>query len=88
MNFMTEFVSQGTAALIPALWIPGAALKATPKVPDWLIPYLLTAAGMALAAALGAASAPLVENLLRGILAAGLAVYGDQLAKQAREREG
>ena len=42
MNYLVE----NCAIVVPVLWCIGAALKRTPKVADWLIPYLLGAAGI------------------------------------------
>lgn len=43
-----EYITDKALILIPVLLIFGAMLKATPKCPDWCIPWVLLAIGIAL----------------------------------------
>ncbi|MCI8360013.1 MAG: holin [Clostridiales bacterium] len=65
-----------------ALYVLGVFLKAVPKIPNWVIPFILTAAGVAFGLLLiGGAG-----GVLQGILAAGLAVLVNQGYKQVKEQ--
>ena len=63
-----EYIVQDFLILVPVLYVLGLFLKGTPKVPNWLIPWII--GGFNVAAA------------IQGILAAAAAVYGNQLWKQ------
>ena len=43
----TQYIKPEMLVLVPVLWLIGNALKRTPKVPDWLIPYVLGIMGVA-----------------------------------------
>lgn len=77
-----QYITQEALILIPVLWIIGAILKATPNVPNWIIPYVLLAAGV-VGAVLLMGSNP--QAYIQGVLVAGAAVLGHQLVKQAKE---
>lgn len=80
------------AALVAALYCLGAALKHAERVPNRLIPLILTGCGVVLAALsvfgrlseYGNPASALFEAAVQGTLCAGMAVYVNQLAKQAR----
>lgn len=76
------FMLEKALVLIPVLWIIGAIVKKTPVMPDWLIPYILLAFGIAGGLAI---VSPDVAGAVQGILAAGAAVLGHQLVKQTGE---
>ena len=82
MNF--EFASHLDAAVIPlaiALYVVGMFLKCTPKVQDWVIPWILLALSIVAANLLLGFS---ISSIIQGILACGVAVLGNQLYKQAQ----
>lgn len=79
MDIGSYIVNEGLI-LIPALYIVGMMIKSTPKVQDWLIPYILGALGIAGAVGLMGIS---VNSVIQGVLIAGAAVYTNQLIKQA-----
>ena len=83
-DMLLQFAQEGTILLAVCLWLVGVFLKKTPRVPDWLIPWLLLVIGVTGAVAL---QGPGMANVLQGILAAGLAVFADQLFKQTKNRE-
>lgn len=84
---MTYIVENG-AIVVPVLWCIGAALKRTPKVADWLIPYLLGAAGIAFCLTIALTTGGrAVDGIMQGVITAGVAVYGNQLVKQAANKK-
>ena len=84
MNYLVE----NCAIVVPVLWCLGAALKRTPKVADWLIPYLLGGAGIALCLTIVLTTGgSAVEGIMQGVITAGVAVYGNQLVKQAANKK-
>ncbi|MCB6572430.1 phage holin family protein, partial [Eubacterium limosum] len=60
-------------------YVLGLFLKGTPKVPNWLIPWIIGVLGVALGFGIGGFN---VTAAIQGILAAAAAVYGNQLWKQ------
>lgn len=81
---LLDYVVSEALVLVPALWVLGAFLKATPKVPDWWIPWVLLSAGTGLTYAM---MGPGPDAWVQGILVTGAAVLGHQLLKQTMERE-
>ncbi|MCI8361537.1 MAG: holin [Clostridiales bacterium] len=65
-----------------ALYVLGVFLKAVPKIPNWVIPFVLTAAGVVFGMLLTGGA----DGVLQGVLAAGLAVLVNQGYKQVREQ--
>jgi hypothetical protein len=78
MDFMNYIVKE-SYILIPVLYILGTFLKETPKLPDWLIPWILLVLGMAGGFFL---SGMKFEGILQGVLIAGTTVFANQLYKQ------
>ncbi|MBD2846178.1 phage holin family protein [Paenibacillus sp. IB182496] len=78
---LNAFLDPQLAIVVAACWVIGSMLKQTPRVPNWSIVYLVTAAAIAFTLALTGFTALAV---LQGILAGALAVFGHQLIKQAR----
>ena len=81
-EIIKSFLVEKALILVPALWVIGAIIKRTPKIPDWTIPYILLAFGIA--GGLVVVSLD-VAGAIQGILAAGLAVLGHQLVKKKGE---
>ncbi|MGI2294189.1 phage holin family protein [Paenibacillus sp. GXUN7292] len=82
-NFM-DFIIEKALVLIPVLFILGAFLKKTPKLVDWIIPWVLLVVGVAGGIAL--VGDPL-QGILQGVLVTGATVLGHQLIKQTVNRE-
>ena len=80
-----QFISQDLIILVIALWFIGYMLKSTNKIPDSAIPFIITAFGIA---AVMIMHGPTMEALLQGIICAALAVYGQNIIKQALEFKG
>lgn len=79
-----EYIINEALIIVPVLWILGNFLKRTPKVQDWIIPWVLLAVGIL--AALGIIGFT-VNAAIQGVLVAGAAVLGHQLVKQTTERK-
>jgi hypothetical protein len=78
----TNIPKEGINLIVPVFYILGFALKKIPAIPDWLIPFILIAAGMLITmAALGWS----VWNALEGAKLVGLTVLVNQLYKQGAE---
>lgn len=82
-DFMS-YVIDKALILIPVLLVIGKLLKTTPRFPDWCIPWVLLAIGIALSVLMFGMN---VDAVIQGALIAGAAVYGNQLWKQTREKD-
>lgn len=82
MDIMS-YMSQQALVLVPILYLIGMVLKSTPKVSDWLIPYILGGLGIIGAFLLLGVN---IQSVIQGILAAGASVYVNQAIKQAKKR--
>lgn len=78
MDLISYIVNEGLI-LIPVLYIIGLVIKQTPKIKDWLIPYILGALGILAAVSLMGLN---IQSVIQGILIAGAAVYTNQTIKQ------
>jgi hypothetical protein len=76
---LMEFVIQEAYILVPVLYVIGVFLKRTPKIPDWLIPWILMGLGMIGAFFL---SGMKLAGILQGVLVTGVTVFANQLYKQ------
>ena len=79
MDFV-EYVIEQALVLIPALYVLGMIIKHTQFVKDKYIPVILLVVGIAGAIALLGVT---VEAVIQGILVTGVAVFTNQLVKQA-----
>lgn len=96
MSELMNFVKPELLVLVPVLLILGKMLKNS-SVPDKYIPAALGVCGIVLAVVWVVGGAPLAtyQDILnaifaavtQGIITAGLAVYGNQLVKQAGKEE-
>lgn len=84
MELLTEYILDQALIVIPVLLILGAFIKATPKVKDWLIPYILLALGIIFAVGLMGFD---IDAVIQGVLVSGAAVFGHQLYAQTKHRE-
>ncbi len=90
-----SYVKPELLVLVPVLYILGVALKQSKHVRDELIPLTLGCCGVALTALwLAGTSVPanaqelamlLFTSIVQGLLVAGMAVYSNQLLKQAKK---
>lgn len=81
-NLIKEFLIEKALILLPCLMIIGAIIKNTPKIPNWLIPYILLICGVVGGIGLLGLNQ---EGIIQGILVAGSAVFANQLIKQGCE---
>jgi len=86
VNWETLFglIDPSLVVVVAACWVLGIVLKNTPRVPDWTIVYIVTAAAVVLVVALQGMT---TESVIQGVLCGAFAVYGHQVVKQTRERE-
>ena len=80
---LMDYIVQEAYILVPVLYVIGVFLKRTPKVRDWLIPWILMGLGM-----LGGffLSGMKLSGLLQGILVTGITVFTNQLYKQTTNK--
>ncbi len=81
-QLIKEFLIDKALILLPCLMILGAILKNTPKLPNWLIPYIMLVLGILGGIGLIGFNA---QGIIQGILVAGSAVFTHQLVKQTGE---
>lgn len=86
LTLANQFLLDKALIVVVALLVVGVFLKKTPRIPDWLIPWILTVSGIGLAwGVIGEIS---VQATIQGILAAGIASLGHQLWKQTTDKRG
>jgi hypothetical protein len=83
MDFST-YIMDEALILIPVLMIIGKIVKNTPKIKNWLIPYILLVFGIVLTGFMMGFS---VESFIQGVLVTGTAVFGHQIVKQTIEKK-
>lgn len=87
MDF-TSYLIDKMLVLVPVLYIIGMMVKSTPKVKDWLIPWIILGLGLIGAVGIGiTAGIPIVDAIIQGILVAGVTVFTNQLIMQTTEKE-
>lgn len=87
MDIVTEimkFIDPAMLVVVVVLMLLGRALKATPRVPDWSIVWILPIVGIIFAIGLLGGS---VQAVIQGILAAAMAVLTHQLYTQMKDKE-
>lgn len=84
MEFLNEYLVEEALIVIPALLILGQIIKETPRFYDWIIPYVLLIFGVGFTTALMGFN---VDAVIQGVLVSGAAVFGNELFKQAKERD-
>ncbi len=84
LEILITYIIKDAKILIPALLVLGWILKNTPKVEDWLIPWILLIVGIIFALMIMGFTA---NALIQGILVVGAAVLIHQLYKQSVDRE-
>lgn len=93
----TNYIKPELLVLVPVLVFAGYCLKTSTAVKDKLIPALLAAAGIVLAAVYVLASTSIATPqdaasavftaIVQGVLCAAGAVFADQVVKQGRKDE-
>ncbi|MEK3867702.1 MULTISPECIES: phage holin family protein [Paenibacillus] len=81
-NAVMEFINPELMVVVVVCWIIGYWLKQTPKVPDWSIVYIVTLVAIVFAVLM---LGFVITSFIQGILCGAVAVYGNQLIKQAKK---
>lgn len=84
LDVLLNYIIGDALILIPALSILGIFLKRTPKIQDWLIPWILLVVGIVFSLAIIGLS---VHGFVQGILVTGGAVLIHQAYKQTKNKE-
>ena len=89
MMDLTQFLLAECLPVVAVLYVIGALLKSTPKIPDWTIPYILLvlSPAMTIGVMIPLAGwvfdyAHMVQGVIQGVICTGLAVFGNQMIKQ------
>lgn len=87
MENLMVFVPEQLGILVAGLYILGMFLKKTPKLEDWMIPWMLVLVGILGSIGINVVgqeiTGPLMTtSVLQGLCAAGVAVLGNQAIKQ------
>ncbi len=88
----TQYVKAELLIIVPALYCLGAIIKKTETINDKYIPAILGLVGLALACLWvfgteGITPVSVFTAIVQGIICAGMAVYGNQLVKQAAKND-
>ena len=83
-EILNEYIVEQALIVIPVLLILGKIIKGTPNIKDWLIPYILLVLGVIFTVALTGFN---VDSIIQGVLVSGAAVFGNQLYKQAKNKD-
>ena len=78
---ITAQIDQSLVPLAVALYVIGVFLKATPKIVDWTIPWILLLTPILSANVLLGWG---INSSIQGVLSCGISVLGNQLYKQAQ----
>lgn len=84
MEMLKDYILDNALILIPAIYVIGAILKGTELIKDKYIPVILLPIGVILAMLLVGFN---VNGFIQGVLVTGVAVYANQLVKQALKEE-
>ena len=84
MEMLKDYILDNALILIPAIYVIGAILKGTELIKDKYIPVILLPIGIVLGMILIGFD---VNGFIQGILVTGVAVYANQLVKQALKEE-
>jgi len=82
MENIMDYIVGDALIVVPALIVVGQMVKNTPKVKNWVIPYVLLILGIVTTVAIMGLN---VDAVLQGVLVSGAAVFGNQLWKQIKE---
>lgn len=83
MEDLTNFIPHQLLILVAALYVIGTILKKTPKVQDWMIPWILLVIGIIFSIIICGFSA---TSILQGIMCSFGSVGINQLYKQTTSK--
>ena len=81
-ELIMKFIGEQFLILIPVLLVIGKLLKTSPKISDWVIPWVLLVISVLLCFAHVGVT---VDAFIQAVLVAGAAVFVHQLVKQSTE---
>lgn len=79
-----DYIIEDAYILIPVLYILGMFLKSTPKIKNWMIPWILLGVGVIGGFFMSDMKA---DGILQGVLVTGTAVFANQLYKQTKDKK-
>lgn len=92
LSLVLQFVKPELLIVLVACYVFGMFLKGS-KIKDWLIPYIILMFAIvlmlvytAIVLGQGFTAKVVVMSIIQGLFAAALAVYGNQLIKQAIDK--
>lgn len=80
---IVEFVHGDALILVPFLWIIGAILKKTPRIHNWLIPWILLIISIISSSILMSFT---MDSIIQGVISTGVAVFGHELFKETVQK--
>ena len=84
MEMLKDYILDNALILIPVIYVLGIMLKGTELIKDKYIPVILLPIGIVLGMILVGFN---VNGFIQGVLVTGVAVYANQLIKQASKEE-
>ena len=84
MEMLKDYILDNALILIPVIYVLGIMLKGTELIKDKYIPVILLPVGIVLGMILVGFN---VNGFIQGVLVTGVAVYANQLIKQASKEE-
>ena len=79
MENLIKFVPEQLLILVAALYVVGMFLKKTPKIQDWIIPWILLVLGVVFSISIMGINA---TSILQGIICSFGAIATNQFVKQ------
>jgi len=70
---IVDLVNGKLMIVIPVLWFLSAALKDTPFIKKWIIPWVISAVGIILCVLIVGLD---IQSIMQGILCSGIALFG------------
>ncbi|MCR8655849.1 phage holin family protein [Paenibacillus endoradicis] len=82
---LKQYIQPEMLIVVPTLLFLGWMMKSTPKVPDWLIPYVNTVVGIIA----GIAMTPsVIDGIIQGILVSAMSILVYNLYRQWKRKNG
>lgn len=81
---LIQFIPENLIVLVVALYCLGGALKTTPAIKDWTIPYILMTLGVIGSSAISGLNA---TSIITGVIASFCSTGINQLVKQAIKQQ-
>lgn len=85
MEFLFDYIIEQALIVVPVLLVIGQVLKNTPKMQNWLIPYILLMFGVLFTIGIMGIN---IQAIVQSVLVSGAAVFANQLYKQYSSKDG